>query len=98
MGVDTAKGDDVRRLLLLVLCPTGVVDLGEDAKVAGSDDEYPVGRYHVVESLATDVALLAWEPNISWTGSLASDSMAARLLYKEAAVPFEALAGDPVPK
>lgn len=54
LGEDSASDDTVRRLLLLALGPTGVLDLGVDANDGGSDDEYPVGRYHVAELVAGD--------------------------------------------
>lgn len=31
-----------------------MLDLGVDANEGGSDDEYPVGRYHVAELVAGD--------------------------------------------
>lgn len=65
-GEDTAKDDDVRRLLLLALGTTGALDLGEYANEGGSDDEYPVGRYHVAGLVTTGGVRLVWEFNILW--------------------------------
>lgn len=92
-GEDTAKDDDARRLWLLALGPTGVLDLDGDANEAGGDDEYPVGRYHFAGLVAAKGGRLIWEFDARWVGIVVLGDAMAWLWYKAEATLFEAFVG-----